>query len=236
VDVSETRAISDELRRFIDEAPHAREPHIAFLRDAANSLPEGATVLDVGAGDAPYRELFAHLRYLTCDWENSIYEPERPPDIIAAADSIPLDDASLDGLVCTQVLEHVPEPWRVLEEFHRVLRPAGRLWLTTPLTWYLHEQPHDYYRYTSHGLRYLIDRAGFAEIEITPMNDSFSTIAQLVSHLGWMMGRQPDGHDDQRDLVGKTMAELAPLIASFSNYDIQWILPISFAATAVRPG
>ncbi len=40
--------------------------------------------------------------------------------------------------------------------------PGGTIWLTTPLTWYLHEEPHDYYRYTSHGLRYLLDRAGFA--------------------------------------------------------------------------
>ena len=80
--------ISDELRRFIGEAPAARAPHISFLQAAAASLAPGATVLDVGAGDAPYRELFAKLNYLTCDWENSIYEPSRPPDVIAGADEI----------------------------------------------------------------------------------------------------------------------------------------------------
>ena len=228
-------AISDELRRFIDEAPAARAPHISFLQSAAASLARGATVLDVGAGDAPYRELFAHATYLTCDWENSIYEPDRPPDVVARADEIPLEDESVDAIVCTQVLEHVPEPRAVLDEFHRLIRPDGRLWVTTPLTWYLHEQPYDYYRYTSHGLLYLLDRAGFVDIEIKPMNDSFSTLAQLVSHLGYMMGRQPDGYDDQREIISTTMTRLSTLIGSFSNFDMQWILPISFAASATRP-
>jgi len=47
----------------------------------------------VGAGGAPYRELFAHANYLTCDWENSIYKPDRPPDVVAPARNIPLDVA-----------------------------------------------------------------------------------------------------------------------------------------------
>ena len=123
----------------------------------------------------------------------------------------------------------------MLEEFRRVLRPAGKLRMTAPLVWYLHEEPYDYYRYTSHGLRFLLERAGFRDIEIIPLNDVFSTLAQLVSHVGWMMGRDSDGFDGHRDLVARTMEQLAPLIASFSNFDTKWILPLNYSVVASAP-
>jgi ubiquinone/menaquinone biosynthesis C-methylase UbiE len=72
----------------------------------------------------------------------------------------------VDAVLSTQVLEHVADPLSVLAEFFRVLKPDGRLWLTAPFVWYLHEEPYDYYRFTSHGLRFLLERAGFIEIEV----------------------------------------------------------------------
>jgi len=223
------------LQSFIDGAPLARGPHLAFLRRAAAGVAPGSTVIDIGAGDAPFRELFSHVNYVTCDWENSTYTPEPPPDIRAPADRIPLGDATVDAILCTQVLEHVPEPWTVLTEFHRLLKPGGRLWMTAPLVWYLHEQPYDYYRYTSHGLRYLLERAGFADIDIAPLSDAFSTLAQLVSDLGWMMGRQSDNRDEQRGLIAQTMTRVASLIGSFSDFDAQWILPMDYSVVASVP-
>jgi len=94
---------------------------------------------------------------------------------------------------------------------------------------------HDFYRYTPHGLRFLLERAGFRDIEIVPLNDVFSTLAQLVSHVGWMMGRDSDGFDGHRDLVARTMEQLAPLIASFSNFDTKWILPLNYSVVASAP-
>ena len=106
--------------------------------------------------------------------------------------------------------------------------------MTAPHVWYLHEQPYDYYRYTSHGLRYLCDQAGFSDIKVLPMNDAFSTLAQLVEHLGWMMGRDSDGYDDQRNLIAITMPHIARLLQSFSNFDSQWILPLNYSVTCSR--
>lgn len=231
-----TDSLSESLRSFIAEAPAARGGrHLAFIQRAAAELAPGSSILDVGAGDAPYRELFAHASYLTCDWEHSIYKPDRPPDIVATASNIPLDVASVDAILSTQVLEHVAEPSSVLAEFFRLIKPGGRLWLTAPLAWYLHEEPYDYYRYTSHGLRFLLERAGFIEIEISPLNDAFSTTASLVRDLGWMMGRSPDGFDNQREIVAQTMVRVASLIESFGNFDTQWIFPLDFSAVALRP-
>jgi SAM-dependent methyltransferase len=227
--------ISEQLRQFIAAAPRAREPHLPFLRKAASELAPRESILDVGSGLAPYRELFDHARYVTCDWELSSYTPPIPPDIRSSADHIPVDDASFDAILCTQVLEHVAEPWTVLEEFHRVIRPGGKIWITAPLTWYLHEQPYDYYRFTSHGLRHLLERARFSEVEILPLTDAFTTLAQLVGDLGYLMGEAQDGHDEERGLVAAMMRHLADLIGSLSGFDTQWILPIDFCAEATRP-
>jgi SAM-dependent methyltransferase len=204
-----------------------------FLRRAATEIPPGASVLDVGAGTAPFRELFAHTNYKTCDWDHSIYDEK--VDIRAPATSIPVDDASFDAVVCTQVLEHVPEPGAVLAELLRILRPGGRLLITAPLVWFLHEEPHDYYRYTPHGLRFLLTRAGFADIEIAPMGDSFSTLAELVANLGWMMGADHDPSDQHKAAIAHAMRQLAEVIGSFSEYDARWILPIDYSVKARRP-
>jgi SAM-dependent methyltransferase len=226
--------LSAELQSFIAEAPVIRRPHIEFLQRAARTLSSEHTILDVGSGLAPYRELFSHTSYTTCDWDQSLYSPEVPPDIVSPADEIPVEDQSFDAVLCTEVLEHVPAPWDVLSEFHRIVRPGGAVWITVPFTWPLHEQPHDYYRYTKFGLRHLLERAGFSEVDVAPLTDAFSTLSQLVHDLEWLMGKMDDGYDQQRGLIGDTMRHVAGLIASFSSFDTQWMLPIGYAASAVR--
>ncbi len=227
--------VSPQLRAFVAEAPAARAPHLDFLALASSTLSPGAKVLDVGSGDAPYRELFADHEYLTSDWEHASHQPGQAPDIVGPADALPLDADLLDAVVCTQVLEHVPDPARAMAEFFRVLRPGGSLWLTTPLTWYLHELPHDYYRFTSVGLSHLADQAGFQAHVIEPMNSSAATLGQLLRHLGYLLGSEPDGRDPLRVQAGRVAAELAPVIESFADLDTHWWLPISFSLSTHKP-
>ncbi|WP_210649592.1 class I SAM-dependent methyltransferase [Nocardioides sp. SYSU D00065] len=226
---------SEALRSFVEEAPVARGPHVTFLREALADLPAGARILDVGSGDSPYRELFGKFDYLTNDWGDTTYVPDVPVDVVAPAHDLPLADDALDAVVCTQVLEHTPEPWAVIDEFARVIRPGGKLILTAPLTWYLHEVPHDYYRFTAYGLRYLLDRAGFVDAEIRPMNDSAGTIAELLRHLRWILGTADDGRQPLRETSGVLVAELAAVVEQTRWLDTQWSMPISFSATARVP-
>lgn len=227
--------LSPALQAFIAEAPAARAPHVPFLTSAIGGLPAGSRILDIGAGDAPYRELFSDHDYQTSDWSGTFYEPEHPTDVVAPAHDLPLADDSLDAVVCTQVLEHVPEPSDALREFLRVIRPGGRLIISTPMTWYLHETPHDYYRYTSYGLHHLLDKAGFTEIAVEPMNDSVSTVGALLRHLRWILGTADDGFDERRAAAGDLLAQAAVMVESVAWLDTQWLLPISFAATARVP-
>lgn len=231
----DTSGGSELLRSFVAEAPVAREPHVAFLRDAVADLAPGARILDVGAGDSPYRELFDAFTYLSNDWGDTSYVPEVPVDVVAPAHDLPLPDDDLDAVVCTQVLEHTPEPWLVIEEFARVIRPGGKLILTAPLTWYLHEVPHDYYRFTAYGLRHLFERAGFVDIDIRPMNDSAGTVAELLRHLRWIVGSVDDEHEASRATAGVLVAELASVVEQVRWLDTQWLLPISFSAVGRVP-
>jgi SAM-dependent methyltransferase len=225
--------LSEKLRSFVASNPRVRRPHVEFLRNEAREIPAGSSVLDVGAGTAPFRELFVHTRYVTCDWEQSGYDEE--VDIRAPATDIPVEDGSFDVIVCTEVLEHVPEPSVVLAELHRVLRDGGLLLVTVPFVWFLHEEPHDYYRYTPHGLKFLLDGARFADYEISPTGDAFSTLAELVASLGWMMGSDQDPSDEHRAMIARAMRELAGVIGTFSAYDTQRILPLGYTVRAIRP-
>jgi SAM-dependent methyltransferase len=223
---------SDDLMDFTNQAKWARTPHLAFLTEMASSLSPGASVLDVGSGDSPYRELFREQRYVTCDWENSQYHPSGGVDIVATAGQIPVDDDSFDAVLNTQVLEHVENPDEVLRELFRLLKPGGGIWITAPLVWFLHEEPYDYWRYTNHGLRSLLDAAGFVGIEIKPLNDCFSTLAQLISEAAYMMG----GNATEEELaIQERMKTIAEEVASYSAFDKKWIFPINFGATARKP-
>jgi SAM-dependent methyltransferase len=227
--------ISEALRQFTEHFPHEREPILEFVMEVARSTPAGASVLDLGAGNAPYRELFAHTRYVTTDWSESLHDGASRADIVAPADSLPVPDGSFSLVLCTQVLEHVPEPARVLAECSRVLEPGGRLALTVPLIWEVHEAPHDYYRYTDAGLRHLVETAGFTVTEVRSRGDGFTTLAQLAMNLGWTMGRAGDGLDEERDRARELLRQLADELARLGPLDVTRTMPLGYMAVAYKP-
>lgn len=136
-----------------------------FVERAAQSLQSGALVLDVGAGDAPYRSLFDRVVYESIDF-CKVDKPYAAPTYVGDATSIPVHDGRYDLVLMTQVMEHLPEPLKVLREIHRVMKPRATLWVSCPLFYQEHEQPYDFYRYTQFGLRHLFCLAGFQVDEL----------------------------------------------------------------------
>jgi SAM-dependent methyltransferase len=147
----------------------------------ADSLPAGARVLDAGAGEAQYAHLFARQRYLGIDlgigdatWNY------RRLDCIADLQALPLSDGRCNACLNIVTLEHVREPARVVSELGRVLAPGGRLLLVVPHEWEVHQSPHDYFRYTRHGVRYLLEGAGFEKITIEPVGGFFRLLSRRL--------------------------------------------------------
>ena len=154
-----------------------------FLERAAAEVGPGQVVLDAGAGRAQYRKLFAHAQYETADFLAVAGKKYRRPDYVCDLVAIPVPDARFDHVVCTQVLEHLPEPQRVVAELARVLKPGGTLWLSAPLFYAEHERPYDFFRYTRYGLRRLLEEPGFEVLELEPLEGYFGTLSYAARHM-----------------------------------------------------
>ena len=137
-------------------------------------------LIDVGCGQQPYRAYFAHAtRIVACDFDGN----RGQVDFTCPAHAIPVAAESFDAVLCTEVLEHVPDPLAVWREFYRILRPGGQVLLTTPLYWPPHELPYDFYRYPEHGLRYLASTAGFEIVEFWPRGGRWALLGQVGMHV-----------------------------------------------------
>jgi SAM-dependent methyltransferase len=226
---------SPELRGFLAQSPLERPLIADFVRRAAAAIPAGARVLDAGAGEAPYRELFAHADYVTTDWTLSPHPGARRADVIAPLDDLPIEDETFDHVVCTQVLEHVADPVAVLSELRRVLRAGGRLWLTVPFVGELHEEPHDYFRYTAYGLRSVCERAGFGEVEVEPLTGYWTTLGQMARNCGMATGVRGGRHDLGRRAIALGMLGLSRLLARLDRLDRRRALPLGYGCRALRP-
>jgi SAM-dependent methyltransferase len=226
-----TRVPTVNLDAFVAQSLD-RPAIAAFMREAAEAIGDGATVLDAGAGVGPYRPLFAHTGYVSTDWENSPHAAD--VDVLASLLALPFADASFDEVLNTQVLEHLAEPAASLAELHRILRPGGRLWLTAPLVWELHEEPFDFFRYTRHGLEHLLREAGFIEIRIDPLNGYFRTLGQLLRNMGPATGR--GGHGDGFVVRAAVAAayRLGPLLGRLDRVDRRRVLPLGYRCVARR--
>lgn len=133
-----------------------------LLRELQEFFPElTGEILDVGCGTKPYRAFIPATRYVGLDIDNPETRRRGFADLFYDGTSFPLGDASFDGVLCSQVFEHVFRPRDFLAEIHRVLRPGGRLLLTVPFIWDEHEKPVDFGRYSSFGLRAVLTEAGF---------------------------------------------------------------------------
>ncbi|MBK8759892.1 MAG: class I SAM-dependent methyltransferase [Sulfuritalea sp.] len=146
------------------------------------SPEKGQTWLDVGCGERPYSALFAAASYIGLDVQAS----GRPSamkraDVTYDGKRFPIAKGSVDGVVCTQVLEHVDQPERFVLELARVLHDGGWLVFSAPLFWQEHEVPYDFCRFTSYGMQALFERSGFDVIEIRKSSGAIEALAQGAS-------------------------------------------------------
>jgi SAM-dependent methyltransferase len=124
------------------------------------------TTLDIGCGSKPYANLFTCEKYIGLDIEVSGHKHKNSHiDVFYDGVTIPFERDFFDSVVCFEALEHIFNPETFLKEVIRVLKPGGKAIFTLPFIWDEHEQPYDYARYSSFGLKYLFENCGFTIIE-----------------------------------------------------------------------
>ena len=138
-------------------------------------------LLDVGCGTKPYRALFVVDAYIGLDIDSENTRNRGVADLLYQGWAFPIANALFDSVLCNQVLEHVFIPDIFLSEIVRVLKPGGRLLLTVPFVWDEHEQPYDYARYSSFGLRALLEKSGLTVVQHKKLGADASILFQLAN-------------------------------------------------------
>ncbi len=163
---------TNPLAHIVRELPTRLEVLAQDLR-----CPEDGRVLDYGCADIPYRRFFPDtVEWLAADLPGN---PDASIEIRADG-TVPVDDRSIDAVLSTQVLEHVADPLLYLRECERVLRPGGRLLLSTHGFMVHHPDPVDLWRWTCEGLQLSVTRAGLQVVRFEGIMGLGATGAQFV--------------------------------------------------------
>ncbi len=167
-------------RSFVDE----------FCTRQASCLKAGSAVLDLGGKRSPKRGRFrieqydVRVRYANLSTANR-------PDVQTDASALSFKNESFDAVICAEMLEHVPDPLRVIHEAYRVLRAHGVLLMTVPFLFPIHADPYDYCRYTDHYWRENLRRIGFVDVAVEAQGLFWSVAVDMVR--AWLYERVKQG-------------------------------------------
>ena len=161
---------------------------IKWVKESLASIPAGSNILDAGAGELKFKPDCDHLQYVAQDfgqyegtgdeglqtggWDNSRI------DIVSDITDIPVNDGSFEAILCSEVLEHIPDAVSALKEFSRILKPGGILLITAPFASLTHFAPYHFCGYNKYWYEYHLPKLGF-DIEVLGHNGSwFHFVAQ----------------------------------------------------------
>ncbi|MGB5007936.1 MAG: class I SAM-dependent methyltransferase [Ferruginibacter sp.] len=151
-------------------------------------------VLDFGCGAKPYAEYFIHAKeYIGLDIEKSGHSHEDEKiDVFYDGKKIPFDNDHFDAVFSSEVFEHIFNLEEILPEINRVLKPGGKLLFTCPFAWPEHEIPYDFARYSSFGIKAVVERQGFSVIEQYKTGHFFEVIMQyLIFYIFCFLPKKP---------------------------------------------
>lgn len=147
----------------------------------ASTVTDNSRWLDIGCGLKPYAQCFPNAHYVGIDIEDSGRPIDmKVPDKFYDGTNIPYEDGLFDGVLCTQVLEHVEDIDKFLAECNRVVKVGGSFIISVPFLYKEHEKPYDFRRFTSYGLISDLTRSGFHISQCLKLLSSIETIATML--------------------------------------------------------
>ncbi|WP_354256507.1 class I SAM-dependent methyltransferase [Bradyrhizobium sp. F1.13.3] len=146
-------------------------------------LHASGRLLDLGCGKAPLYGVYRNLvNEVTCiDWGNSLHQTTYLDKEADLTQPIDYPDGAFDTIVLSDVLEHIPVPMDLCLEISRLLSPGGKLIMSVPFYYPLHEAPHDYYRYTEFALRRFMDHSGMRIVCLNPVGGAVEIVLDVIS-------------------------------------------------------
>jgi SAM-dependent methyltransferase len=193
------------------------------------TLPRHARgdAIELGCGKMPLYAMYRpHVASITCsDWPGSLHQQQFMDFAADLNLPLPLRDAVFDTIIASDVLEHLYQPQQMLREAFRILRPGGTAIINTPFMYWVHEAPHDYYRYTPFAIRRMAEDAGFEVLELKSIGGAGLVIVDI---LGKKLRRLP--------VLGRSMAALLQKFARLISTDIpeSAVYPLAVAAVLLK--
>lgn len=166
----------------------------SWISKVLSEIPAGETILDAGAGECQFKKFCGHLKYTSQDfaqydgkgngsgiqvgaWDNTKL------DIVSDITSIPVPDGSFDNVMCTEVLEHVPDPVAALTELVRILKKDGRLIITAPFNSLTHFAPYHFCTgFNKYFYQFYAEKLNLQVIELTANGNYFESVGQEVRY------------------------------------------------------
>lgn len=173
----------------------------SWLKSTLEKISPGLKILDAGAGELKNRKYCTHLEYVSQDFCQYSGTVDSDPhaglldagwdtsriDLVSDITAIPAPDESFDVILCSEVLEHVPEPTHALDEFTRLLKPGGTLILTAPFASMVHMAPYHFCTgFSRFWYEHHLSARGFEIAELIPNGDWFAYLRQELTRLGGM--------------------------------------------------
>lgn len=191
-----------------------------------------ARLLDVGAGETPYRKYCKHLEYVsqdfclyngigderglqTGDWDVSKI------DIVCNIENIPEPDDSYYVILCTEVFQHIPDPVRAIQEFARLLKQGGRLILTTPVSSITHFAPYYFYNgFSRYFFEKYLPNHGFTVSELSYNGNYFESVATELQRVPYMAGKYSRMNAIQKCIYAFSSITILHLLSKFSANEV----------------
>jgi SAM-dependent methyltransferase len=152
-----------------------------FLQHEFSSISANERVLTIGAGGEVNELLNNYSAQKNFSVTSFDIDPKYQPDMLGDICTFDFGDRTYDVIVLSEVLEHVHSPHLAIRNIHGVLKEGGRLILTAPFIFPIHERPHDYFRYTRYGLEFLLSE--FRDVKIRERNSWAEAINVLAVRL-----------------------------------------------------